>query len=107
MLSKLLYASESKKPNHESGFTLPDPTKATTQTGIRYPTMPSLKHWQHFTPAARQETTSISLKPKGLGGALDPPRGACSRTDNPRSTSPFLVFSAYIPPSSAYPVKAL
>lgn len=32
----------------------------------------------------RQGTTSTSLKPKGLGGALDPPRGACSRTDNPR-----------------------
>lgn len=81
------------KTNNESGFTLSEPTKATAQTGIRYPTMPSPKHWQHATFAVRPGTTSISLKPKGLGGALDPPRGACSRTDNPRSTSPFLVLS--------------
>lgn len=105
MPSKLLYAPEGKKPNHESGFTFPEPTKAMKQTGIRYPTMPSLKHRWQLTPAIRLGTTSISLKPKGLGGALDPPRGACSRTDNPRSTSPFLVSPAYIPPSSAYPVK--
>lgn len=79
------------KINNESGFTLSEPTKATAQTGIRYPTMPSPKHWQRTTFAVRLGTTSISLKPKGLGGALDPPRGACSRTDNPRSTSPSLV----------------
>lgn len=67
--------------------------------------MPSRKHRQQTTYVVRPGTTSISLKPKGLGGALDPPRGACSRTDNPRSTSPFLVSPAYIPPPSAYPVK--
>ena len=39
----------------------------------------------------RPGTMSNSLKPKGLGGALDPPRGACPRTDNPRLTSPLLV----------------
>lgn len=38
----------------------------------------------------RQRTTSASLKPKGLGGTPHPPRGACSITDSPRLTSPFL-----------------
>lgn len=69
--------------------------------------MPRRKLRYISTTNIRPGTTSASLKPKGLGGASDPPRGACSRTDNPRSTSPLLAPPAYIPPSPAYPVKVL
>lgn len=34
----------------------------------------------------------LSLKPKGLDGTPYPPRGACPIIDNPRLTSPFLVY---------------
>ena len=56
-------------PNYESGFTPPEPTKAKKQTGIRYPTMLSPKHWSFTTSNIRLGITNISLKPKGLGGA--------------------------------------
>ena len=80
--------------------------KAKTQTGIRYPTMLSHKHKSSHNKNFRPRTTSNSLKLKGLGGALYPPRGACSIIDKPRYTSPLLANSAYIPPSSANPIMA-
>ena len=80
----LFEALEDWKPRHESDFTIPESTKARAQTGIRYPIMPGSKHRYDLTRIIRLGTTSISLKPKGLGGALDPPRGACSITDDPR-----------------------
>ena len=57
------------KPNYESSSTCPEPTKAKEQTGIRYPTMLSPKHWLHHTLYIRPGIMNVSLKPKGLGGA--------------------------------------
>lgn len=91
MPARPLKASGGQKHTNESGFNTYDPTEAREQTGIRYPTMPSPKQMLPKYYDFRQGTTSSSLKPKGLGGALDPPRGACSKTDTPRSTSPPLV----------------
>lgn len=69
---------------YESDFIAPEHTTAKTQTGIRYPTMLSLKHRLLFNNLIRQSTTDNSLKLKGLGGASHPSRGACPIIDKPR-----------------------
>lgn len=66
-----------------------------TQTGIRYPTMLDRKLKQISTNVCPPGNYELCLKPKGLGGTSYPPRGACSRTDDPRLTSPSLAPSLY------------
>merc|ERR1739838_611928 len=53
--------------HYKSSFIFSEATKARTQTGIRYPTMPSLKpRSTALTKPLRPGTTSASLKPKDL-----------------------------------------
>lgn len=77
----------------------PTPRKLRNKLGLDTPLCLAINIDRILHTSIRLGTTSISLKPKGLGGSLDPPRGACPVTDIPRLTLPSLVNPAYIPPS--------
>lgn len=79
------YASRCPKPQHESSFKPHlTPRKLRNKLGLDTPLCSAVNLDIQLQLDVRQGTTSISLKPKGPDGVSDPPRGACSRTDNPR-----------------------
>lgn len=106
--STVIRSPEAGSPTTKVTLYYLTPRKLRHKLGLDTPLCSVVNHDSFLTNAIRQGTTSSSLKPKGLGGALEPPRGACPRTDNPRSTSPPLapisLYTAVVSPPPEGPI---